>query len=167
MRSTSAMPRDDLQALIAIRREQHVARAQRHALRNRHRLFAQGPDVERDLAGALIALHAIVEQARQQHVPQADLQVRGIEMRIPWPHRIAVVVEHPHQIDWQRTDVARTRVDVGPLHRAGGRELHIAEIGRFARSGRRMGQVQARVLLHPRNLRLSGPECCIHSGPAE
>ena len=91
----------NLQPLIAIRRKQHVAGPQRHALRHRDRFFSQRADVKRDLAGALIALHAIIVQARQQHVPQSDLQFRRIEMRMPGAHRIAGIVEHAHQLHRQ------------------------------------------------------------------
>jgi len=91
--------------------------------------FAQRANVERDFTGALIALHSIVVQARQQHVAQADLQFRGIEVRMPRPHRIAGIVEYAHQIERQSTDVARTCIHVRSSHCAGGRELHIAEIG--------------------------------------
>ena len=76
----------DLHPLIAVRGKQHVAGAQRHALRDRYRFLAQGANVERNFAGALIALHAIVVQAGEQHVPQPHLQVRRIEMRMPGTH---------------------------------------------------------------------------------
>ncbi len=154
----------DLQPLIAVRGKQHIARPQRHALRDRHGFLTQGTDVERNLAGPLIALHSIVEQAGQQHVAQADLQFRRIEMRMPRAHRVAVIVEHAHQIERQRAYVPRARIDVGPRHGAGGRELHVAEIRGFAGPGRRTRQMQARVLVHCRNLRPPAPKCCIHSG---
>ncbi len=166
MRSTSAMPRAICSPLITIRREQHVAGTQRQTLRDRHRFLAQGTNVKRDFAGALIALHSIIEQPRQQHVAQPDLQFRGIQMRVPRPHGFAAIVEDAHQIERQRADVARSGVDVGSCHGARRGELHITEVGSFARPGGRTGQVQTRVLVHPHNLRPSDLECCIHSGGA-
>jgi len=44
------------------------------------------------------------------NVAQADLQFRRIEMRMPRPHRLAGIVQHTHQIDRQRADIARARV---------------------------------------------------------
>ena len=46
-----------------------------------------------------------------------DLQFGRIEVRMPGPDRIVRVVEHAHQLDRQRLDVARARVHVGPRAR--------------------------------------------------
>ena len=101
---------------------------------NRHRLLAERAHVERDLAGALRALHAIVVQAREHHVAQAHLQILRIEMRMPGAHRFAVVVEHAHELHRERFDVARARADLGARHRPGGRQMDVAEIGFLARA---------------------------------
>jgi hypothetical protein len=70
-----------VQALVAIRGEQHVPRSQRHALCYRDRLLPERAHVERDLGLALRALHAVVEDSCQQHVPQAKVQLIRIEVR--------------------------------------------------------------------------------------
>ena len=84
-------------ALLAIGRKQHVAGLQRHGLRHAHGLLAEAAHIEGDLSLALRALHAVVEDAREQHVAQADLQVFGLEARIPLAHGFVLVVEHAHQ----------------------------------------------------------------------
>jgi len=99
-------------------------------------------------------LHAIVESARQHHVPQTYLQFVRVEMRIPRPDCLAGIVEHAHQIDRQRHHVARARIDFRPRHGARGRELHVTEIRCLARARRYAGQVQTRLFDHPHNLRL-------------
>ena len=87
----------DVQPLIAIRREQHVAGTQRHARRHGDGLLTERTDVERDLSRALRALHAFVEDARQQHVAQTHLQLRRVEMRMPRSDRVPGIVENAHQ----------------------------------------------------------------------
>ncbi len=144
----------NLHTLIAVGREQHVARAQRHALRHRHRFLSRGANVKGNLAGALHALHAIVENARQQHVAQAHLQLARVKMRIPRTDCLAGIVEHPHQVDRQRHHVARARIDFRARHGARGRELHVTEVRGLAGAGRNAGQVQTRLFAHPHNLRL-------------
>jgi len=111
-------PADDVQPLVAVGRKQHVARTQRHARGNRYRLLTERAHVERDFAGPLRALHAIVEQAREDHVAQADLQILGIETRMPGTHRLAVVVEHTHEFHGEGFHVARARVDFGARDRS-------------------------------------------------
>ena len=110
----------DLQALVAIGRKQHVARAHRHALRHRHRFLAGGLDVERDLSLALRAVHAIVEHARQQHVAQAQLQIGGREMRVPGADRAMLVVEHADHVLRQRFGCGQRRIRIGPRDGARG-----------------------------------------------
>ncbi len=132
MRSTSFAAADELQALLAVRREQHVARPQRHRRCDRDRLLAGRLHVEGDLALALGAQHAVVVQPRQQHVPQAHLQHVDVEMRVPGPDRAVAVVEHADQVDRQVLDVGRGRGDVGPGDGAGRRQAHVAEVGGFA-----------------------------------
>ena len=69
---------------------------------HRHGFLAEAAHIEGDLSLALRALHAVVEDARQQHVAQADLQVFGVEARIPGPDGFVLVVEHAHQADGTR-----------------------------------------------------------------
>ena len=130
---------DDVQALIAIGREQHVARLERHALRDRHRFLSQGAHVEGDLAGALRALHALIVETREQHVPKAHLHLLRVEVRMPGPDGLVVVVQHPHQLHGEGAQLPDLGTHFGPGHRPGGREMDIAEIGFFARAGRRFG----------------------------
>ena len=128
IRSTSGRPRTMYRPWLRYDGKQHVARAQRHALRHRHGFLAQAAHVERGLALPLRALHALVEDAREQHVPQTDLQVVHFEVRVPRADRHVAVVEHAHQVDREIADVAHARVDVGPRHRTRGRGLEIAEV---------------------------------------
>jgi hypothetical protein len=46
-------------------------------------------------------------------VAQADLQVLGLEARIPLADGLVLVVEHAHQADGALFHVAGARVDVG------------------------------------------------------
>ena len=101
-------------ALLAVRREQHVAGLQRHGLRHGHRFLAEGAHVEGDLSLALRALHAVVEDARVQHVAQPDLQVFVFEARIPRTHGLVFVVEHAHQAGGAIFHVTRAGADLRP-----------------------------------------------------
>ena len=141
-------PADHVEPLVAVRREQHVPGTQRHRLRDRDGFLAERAHVERDLSLALRALHAIVEHPREQHVLEADLQVRRIQVRMPGPDRAVLVVEHAHELGREVADVANARVDVRARHGAGRRRLEIAEIGFLARPGVRLGRVQARSTGH-------------------
>ena len=89
---------DHLQALVAVAGKQHVMRLKRHGGCHGYRFFAGALHVERDASLALRLLHALVKQARQQHVPQADLQFSGFQMRVPRSHRAVLIVEHAHQL---------------------------------------------------------------------
>ena len=99
--------------------------------------------IEGDLSLALRALHAVVEDAREQHVAQADLQILGLEARIPLAHGLVLVVEHAHQADGHVFHVAGARVDVGLVDGAGGRQLHVAEVGLVARPRRGLRNVKS------------------------
>ena len=81
------------------------------------------------------ALHAVIEEARQQHVAQADLQLRRLEVRIPGTDRAVILAQHAHHLDRQVLDLARRRGDVGRGTAPGGRDLHVAEIGLLPRAG--------------------------------
>ncbi len=72
-----------LQTLVAIRRKQHVAGFQRHAGGDRDGFLARGLHIKGELALALVPHHPIIEQPRQQHVPQAQAELIGREVRIP------------------------------------------------------------------------------------
>ena len=95
--------------------------------------LAEAAHIKGDLSLALRALHAVIEDAREQHVAQADLQVFGLEARVPLAHGFVLVVEHAHQADRHLFHVACARIDVGLVDGAGGRQLHIAEVGLVAR----------------------------------
>ena len=145
---------NDMQTLIAVGREQHVARLERHALGDGNRFLAQRPHVEGDFSGALGTLHAVIVEAREQHVPKAHLQFLRVEVRMPRTDGFVVVVQNPHQLDRQRAQVANFGTDLRPGYRSGGGQMDVAEIGFFARPGGRFGQVQARTLVHRGTLRL-------------
>ena len=140
----------DHQPLIAIRRKQHVARPQCHALRHRHGLLAQAADVKRYLAGPLRALHALIEEPGQQHMAQSELQIRDRKTRIPGPDRIMRIVEHPHEFLRHPGYVARARAHVRPRHGSSRRDLQIAEIRWLTGARGHAGQMQARALFHGR-----------------
>ena len=66
-------------------------------LRDRDRLFAGALHVERGLALALGAVHAVVEGAHQHHVLEAAPQRVDVEARVPRAEGLVVVVEHADQ----------------------------------------------------------------------
>ena len=101
-----------------------------------------GAHVEGNLPGALDALHAVVEDPRQQHVAQRDLQVRGFEVRMPRPDRAMLLVEHAHEALGEIADLARGAAGVRARDLARGRKLEIAEIGRVAGTRGRFRHVQ-------------------------
>ena len=80
---------------------------------------------------------------RQQHVAQAELQVRRREMRIPRPDGAMIVAEHAHHLVREGFGLRQRRGRVGPRHRAGRRELHVAEVRLLARAGGRSRNVQS------------------------
>ena len=108
---------------------------QRHTGGHRDRLLARGLDVEGDAALALDALHSVIEQTRQQHVPQAHLQFLGLEVRIPGTYGTVIIAQHPHHLHRQVLDVAHTRLHVGTVDRSGRGDLNIAEVRLLARAG--------------------------------
>ena len=132
-----------VQSLLAVRGEQHVSRLQRHAGGDRDRLLTRGLDVEGDASLALDPLHAIVEQAGQQHVAQADLQLRRLEVRVPGTHGHLVITQDAYQFFRELFDVPGRGGDIGPVHRTGGRQAEVAEIRLLPRACRRCGNVQA------------------------
>ncbi len=130
-------------ALLAIRRKQHVAGQQRHGLRHRDRLLAEGTHVEGNLSLALRALHAVVEDAREQHVAQPHLQVLVFEPRIPGTHGFMFVIEYAHQPDGALFHVTRAGGNLRPGDAAGGRELDIGKVRFVARPGGRLRDVKS------------------------
>jgi hypothetical protein len=80
---------------------------------------------------------------RQQHVPQADLQLRRVEVRVPGADRAVLRVEDPHEAVRQVADLPGADADVRALDRARRGQLEIAEIRRVARTGGRLRHVQA------------------------
>src|SRR5205085_10214489 len=63
--------RSDQEALLAVGGEHHVVRGERHGLGDADRLLAGAFHVERDLALALLPIHAVVISPSQHHRPQA------------------------------------------------------------------------------------------------
>ena len=92
---------------------------------------------------ALRALHPVVEDAGEQHVPQADLQLGRVEVRMPRTHRAMPVVEHAHELDGEMSDVADACIDVGPGDGTGRRGLEVTEVRLFARARVGVRNVQA------------------------
>ena len=123
-------------ALLAIGRKQHVAGLQRHGLGHPDGFLAVAAHIKGDLSLALRSLHAVIEDAREQHVAQADLQVFGFEARVPLAHGFVLVIEHAHQADRHLFHIACARIDIGFVDGARGRQLHIAEVGFVARPRR-------------------------------
>ncbi len=112
-------PSHDLHALIAIGRKQHVARQQGHCRGNGDGLLAGRLHVERSLPLALHALHAVVEDPREQHVPQTDLQVFRLQMRVPGAGRTMPLIKHPHHLDREPLHLVHGRGDLRSGHGAG------------------------------------------------
>jgi hypothetical protein len=76
-------------------------------------------------------------------VAQADLEVLGIEARVPLADGFVFVVEHADEPLRALLHVARPRVDVRLVDRSGGREIDVAEVRLVARSGRGLGYVKS------------------------
>ena len=140
----------DQEALLAIGREAHVARLERKGRADRDRLLAGAFHIERDLALALHPEHAVVEGAGQHHRPQRPPQRLGLELRVPWPDRLAVIVEHADEAIGEVAGLGRLGFDRRPRRRARFGELEITEVGRVARAEARLGDVQREgdVLFH-------------------
>ena len=141
-------PADHVEPLVAVRRKQHVPGAQRHRLSDRHGFLAERAHVEGDLSLALGALHAIVEHSRKQHVLEADLQIRRVEMRVPGTDGAVLVVEHANELGGEVADVADAGVDVRPWYRPGRRRFEVAEVRFLARPGVWLGCMQTRSAGH-------------------
>ncbi len=86
-----------VQPLVAIRRETHVARTQRHALRDRHSFLAECFHVKGDAALALDLPHALVEYAVEHHPAQSDLQLARIEIGRPGAYGLVFVIEDTNE----------------------------------------------------------------------
>jgi hypothetical protein len=71
------------------------------------------------------------------------LQVRHVEMWMPWADGAMLVVEHAHEAFGEIADLARRRAGIRPRDFPGGRKLQVAEIGRVAGTRRRLRHVQA------------------------
>lgn len=114
-------------------------RLQRHGRSDGHCFLAGAFHVEGDAPLALGLLHAFVEQAREQHVPQPHLQFRRLQVRIPRTHRAVVIVQHAYQLRGQfhggRHHAINPPAGVGSLDGARGREPQIAEVGRLPGPG--------------------------------
>ncbi len=134
------------QALLAIRREAHVARLQGLRVRDRDRLLAQALHVEGNLLLPLRDQHAGVEGARAQHRAQAAPQCLDLDLRRPGADRAARVVEHADQLPGHRAGVGRLDVDRRARHLARCRDPQVGEIGGLPGSAGGLGHVQAKLL---------------------
>ena len=133
----------DQQALLAIGRKAHVATVERQGGGHGHRLLAVRLDVEGDRALALGAIHAVVVGAGDHHRAQPGQQGLRRQPRVPRPHGLAVVVQHPDQAIGQLAHGGRRGGDVGPRHGARMGDIDAAEIGRLPGPRLRLGDVQA------------------------
>jgi len=96
-------------------------------------------------------------------VPQAHLQVARLEMRMPGPHRLAVVIEHAHQVDAQGGHVAGAGVDFGPWPPAsGGRQLYVLKSGVSPGRGRHAEADAGAISWYPDNFTTPHPKM-LHS----
>ena len=116
----------------------------RHAGSHRDRFFAGGLDIEGDPALALDLLHAVIEQARQQHVPQPNLQLLGLQVRIPGAYRALIVPEHAYHLHRELLDVARGCGHIRTLHRAGRGDANVTEVRLLPGPGQWGRNMQAR-----------------------
>ena len=96
--------------------------------------LAERTNVERDATLSLRALHAIVEDAGLQHGPQASPQHLRIQLRVPGAHGLMRIVEDPDQFLGERNRGADGCVDRQTVNRTRGREAHITEVRRLART---------------------------------
>ncbi len=136
------------QPLVAVRREAHVPGTQRHALRDRHGLFAARLHVKRNSSLPLDCPHPIVEGTGQHHPAQRDLQLLRIEVRVPRSLCRVVVVEHAHQLVAQEFDVARARTNRRLVDAACRRQCQVAEIRVVTGSSGRPWYLQSRLFDH-------------------
>jgi len=92
MRSVRLRPRTTYNPCWRYAGKEHVHRTQGHPCGNRDGLFTGGLHIERDASLTLNLLHAVIECAGQHHVPQCDLQLRRVQVRIPGTDRTVVVI---------------------------------------------------------------------------
>src|SRR5688572_1026052 len=88
-------------------------------------------------------MHAVVVDARQHHVAQAELELRRREVRIPRPDGAVIVAEHADQPFREIFGLRERRVRVRALHGTRGRQLQIAEVRLLAGAGRDLRDVQS------------------------
>ncbi len=145
----------DEHALLAIGGEAHVAGIERQGLGRRHRFLAGALHIEGGLSLPLLAVHAVVEGAHQQHRPEAADQQRGLQPGIPIADRLALVVQHPDQAVGEIMGLFRRATDVRPWQRPRRRDLHDAQVDGVARPPGGLGNVQAERdgVLHPTSFR--------------
>ncbi len=102
----------DVGTLVAVGGKQHVIGAQRHGLGHRDSLFAERADIEGYPALPLDVLHALIEQAREQHMPQADLQFLWLQVWIPRADGHVILIQHPDHPGGQELDLRQRRRDI-------------------------------------------------------
>ncbi len=90
--------RRDQQPLLAIRREVHVAGSKRPLLGTGDSLLTERLHVERHLALPVGAQHAGIEVAHEHHVAKPGELLVVREVGNPFTDRLAVIVEHPHEL---------------------------------------------------------------------
>src|SRR5204863_9994185 len=90
------------------------------------------------------AVHAVVEDARHDHVAQAALHGLDVEVRIPRTVRLVVFAQNADQRVGDVGGVLGRDVDVGAADLAGLRHLDVAEVGLVAGAVFGLGNVQAK-----------------------
>src|SRR5690606_4658846 len=126
--------------------------------------------VERGLALALGAVHALVIGPRQQHVLEPAPELVRRDLRRPGTQRVALHVEDAHEAVGVVAQRKPAFLDVGPRRLAGLGEAPAAEIRLVARACARGGNVQvervrlaAAHVVHQSFLAAWGPTALIFS----
>ena len=134
-------------ALLAIGRENHVFKFQRHRSRNSHSLLAGRLHVEAHLALALKLEHALVINAGQHHVLEALAQHVGIQFGVPLTDRLVIMVQDTDQSEREITCLAAIDIYRGLSRLASRRDFDMRKIRRVTGPGVRRGNVEAGIRL--------------------
>ncbi len=132
----------DQPALLAVRREEHVAGSQFERLADSEGLLPRAAHVERRLALALRPQHPIVVGAGLHHRPQGAALRVAVDLRCPRAQSAAVVVEHADEVVGEVADLRRIDVDVRASHGPGVWHHDVGEVRLFTRARRRLGHVE-------------------------
>jgi hypothetical protein len=79
----------------------------------------------------------------EEHPAQRDLQLRRIQVGVPWANRMVLLIEDSNQPAAEVFDVARSRTDRRLVDTAGVRQIEVTEVGLVAGPGRRPRNMQS------------------------